>query len=80
MDWLNFQIGHHVAETGVGPYHPEEDYIEIKAYYQWVPFMLFLQAIMFYVPHLVFKAFEGGKIKVIPSFLIITDHIKIFSF
>ena len=32
-----------MADTGVGPYDPENDYIEIKAYYQWVPFVLFLQ-------------------------------------
>lgn len=59
------QIGNHVAETGVGPYNPREDYIEIKAYYQWVPFVLFLQGIMFYVPHLCYKAAEGSKIKLI---------------
>lgn len=56
------QIGSHVAETGVGPYHPD-DYIEIKKYYQWVPFMLFLQGIMFYIPHIIFKYFENGKIE-----------------
>ena len=38
--------------------------IDVKAYYQWVPFMLFLQSLMFYVPHLIYKRFEGGKIKV----------------
>jgi hypothetical protein len=54
-----------VAETGVGPYHPTEDYITVKAYYQWVPFVLFLQGSMFYIPHLVFKNVDGGKIKLI---------------
>lgn len=56
------QIGAHVANTGVGPYHPGEE-IEIKKYYQWVPFMLFLQGIMFYVPHIFYKYFEKGKIE-----------------
>lgn len=37
---------------------------EVKAYYQWVPFMLFLQSIMFYLPHIIYKSVEGGKIKV----------------
>ena len=37
---------------------------EVKAYYQWVPFMLFLQAVMFYVPHIIYKAVEGHKLKV----------------
>ena len=36
----------------------------MKAYYQWVPFMLFLQSIMFYLPHIIYKSVEGGKIKV----------------
>ena len=57
-----FFVGAHVANTGVGPYHPGEE-IEIKKYYQWVPFMLFLQGIMFYVPHIFYKYFEKGKIE-----------------
>ena len=63
---LNFylQIGFNVAGTGVGPYVEHEDFIQVKAYYQWVPFVLFLQAIMFYIPHIIFKAVEGGKVKV----------------
>lgn len=56
-------IGNRVSQTGVGPYE-EDDEIEIKGYYQWVPFMLFLQGCMFYVPHLIFKVCEAGKIKV----------------
>lgn len=38
-----------------------------KAYYQWVSFMLFLQAGMFYFPHLLFKNWEGGKVSNILS-------------
>ena len=41
----SFQKGYHVSDTGVGPYHPREDEVDVKAYYQWVPFMLFLQGI-----------------------------------
>ena len=37
------EVGWDVSQTGVGPYNPKTDYIEVKAYYQWVPFMLFLQ-------------------------------------
>ena len=54
-------VGNRVAGTGVGPYDPEKDYIEIKAYYQWVPFMLFLQGIMFYVPHIIYKVNKDNK-------------------
>ena len=34
-----------------------------KSYYQWVPFVLFLQACLFYAPHALFKLSEGGKVK-----------------
>ena len=61
---LNFQIGFNVAETGVGPYDSrDKSNINNKAYYQWVPFMLFLQGCMFYIPHIIYKTFEGGKVK-----------------
>ena len=33
------------------------------AYYQWVCFVLFFQALFFYVPRYVWKATEGGKMK-----------------
>jgi len=58
------QLGNLVSQTGVGPYNPHDpnDEIERKLYYQWVPFVLFLQGVMFYVPHLIFKAFEGKKL------------------
>merc|ERR1719319_1059117 len=56
-------LGNHVSQTGVGPYNPDTDDVSVKAYYQWVPFMLFLQAIMFYLPHVIFELAEGNKIK-----------------
>ena len=36
--------------------------VEYKSYYQWVPFVLFLQACLFYTPHALFKLAEGGKV------------------
>ena len=64
---FSLKVGYDISETGVGPYNhlEDKDYIEVKAYYQWVPFVLFLQAIMFYIPHIIFKYFEGGKIKLV---------------
>ena len=64
---FSLKVGFDISETGVGPYNhlEDKDYIEVKAYYQWVPFVLFLQAIMFYIPHIIFKYFEGGKIKLV---------------
>jgi len=60
---FNTQVGNDVSQTGVGPYNPYKDYIQVKAYYQWVPFMLFLQGLMFYIPHIIYKAAEKGKVK-----------------
>ena len=48
----------------MGPYDSrDKNNINTKAYYQWVPFMLFLQGCMFYIPHIIYKTFEGGKVK-----------------
>jgi len=56
-------IGNHVSQTGVGPYNPDKDDVSVKAYYQWVPFMLFLQALMFYLPHIIYEMAEGKKVR-----------------
>jgi len=50
-----------VVHPGVGAEKPGEERT-YKAYYQWVPFVLFLQCCMFYIPHLLFKKWEHGKI------------------
>lgn len=52
----------HVPHPGIGPSLSEEPIIR-HAYYQWVPFVLFGQALIFYLPHLLWKTWEGGKIK-----------------
>jgi len=58
---------------GVGP-HPaptfDRDLVEVTsegdeirhAWYQWVVFVLALQAIMCYIPHFLWKSWEGGQI------------------
>lgn len=59
---------------GVGP-HPApdpnlvsvtEDGDEIRhAWYQWVVFVLFFQAILCYIPHFLWKSWEGGKLSLL---------------
>ncbi len=60
-------IGEQASQTGVGAYDPSRDRVTHKAYYQWVPFVLFLQGCFFYAPHMIFKAWEGGKVRGIIS-------------
>jgi len=47
---------------GIGPHTPGDEVI-YHSYYQWVPYLLFLQAISFYVPHLFYKFSQDGKVQ-----------------
>lgn len=51
-----------LPHPGIGPIYPNDE-VKHHAYYQWVPFVLFAQAIFFYLPHLLWRTWEGGKIK-----------------
>ena len=66
-------IGHDVAAPGVGTYNHETGDVTFKAYYQWVPFVLFMQACLFYAPHLLYKMWEGGKVSFF-KFLLTENH------
>ncbi|RZC32480.1 Innexin domain containing protein [Asbolus verrucosus] len=53
-----------VAHPGVGSYGINStEPIQRHAYYQWVPFVLFGQAIMFHLTHLLWKKLEGGRMR-----------------
>lgn len=59
---LDKPIGTHVAHPGLGGDYGEKRY---HSYYQWVPFMLFFQGVLFYVPHWMWKQWEEGKVRMI---------------
>ena len=42
---------------------PSSGNIVRHAYYQWVPFVLFLQGVMFYLPHYFWKMYEDERMK-----------------
>lgn len=58
-------VGTHVAHPGVGSYVEGENETRYHSYYQWVPFMLFFQGLLFYIPHWVWKNWEEGKVRMI---------------
>jgi len=65
-------IGEHMPHPGVGPttdpnlIRVNEHGEEVRhAWYQWVCFVLFLQAAMCYTPHYLWKSWEGGKLNML---------------
>lgn len=50
-----------VIYPGVGGYRKGMPRV-FHRYYQWVGFMLFLQAVCFYIPRYLWKTWEGGKV------------------
>lgn len=60
MDFFRFGFNGHrgILPYGVGSKQP----IRKHMYYQWVPFLLFGQAIMFYLTHLFWKKMENNRI------------------
>lgn len=68
-------LGRNAAGQGVNyPYQgveppngaDESQYIR-HAYYQWVPFVLFLQGLMFYFPHYLWKTYENRRLQKITN-------------
>ncbi|XP_031636050.1 innexin inx7 [Contarinia nasturtii] len=51
-----------LPHPGIGDIGPREK-LKHHAYYQWVPFFLFAQAIFFFLPHFLWRLWEGGRIK-----------------
>ncbi|PRD23467.1 UNVERIFIED_CONTAM: inx2 [Trichonephila clavipes] len=56
------KIGDEVPYPGIDKYTAGEHRV-YHAYYQWVCFVLFLQALLFYLPRYFWKVMEGGRVK-----------------
>lgn len=56
------KVGDEVPYPGIDKYTPGEKRV-YHAYYQWVCFVLFLQAILFYTPRYFWKSMEAGRVK-----------------
>ncbi|XP_015607849.1 innexin inx3 [Cephus cinctus] len=61
-DNIHKTVGTQVAHPGLGGDVENKRY---HSYYQWVPFMLFFQGVLFYIPHWMWKQWEEGKIRMI---------------
>lgn len=57
MNVTSVELGE-VPHPGVGPANKNDELVH-HAYYQWVPFFLFFQAIFFYIPHYLWRNAEG---------------------
>ena len=64
--WAGKQ-GTHTPHPGISPIADLKEGEDLKyhKYYQWVCFVLFLQAAFFYIPRYLWKTAEGGKIKLL---------------
>jgi len=61
------QQGHDLAHPGVAPLKMNGREPVYHKYYQWVCFVLFFQAGLFYVPRYIWKAVEGGRVNMLAA-------------
>jgi len=59
---LPHEVAQHHPHPGIAPIEPGEEVVYHK-YYQWVVFVLFLQATMFHLPRIIWKHSEGGLMR-----------------
>ncbi|GFT46213.1 innexin shaking-B [Nephila pilipes] len=56
------EVSNEVPHPGIDNTQNPEEFFYLT-YYQWIYFMLFFQAVFFYLPRWIWKYWEGGKIK-----------------
>merc|ERR1712209_308279 len=61
------QQGRDLAHPGVAPLKMNGREPVYHKYYQWVCFVLFFQAGLFYVPRYIWKAVEGGRVNMLAA-------------
>lgn len=54
-----------VPHPGVSSLTSKSDQVKYHKYYQWVCFVLFFQAMLFYIPRYLWKTWEGGRMKML---------------
>lgn len=59
------KVGYDIPYQGIDNSRNPNRERRYNAYYQWVCFMLFFQAILFYIPYYIWKNWEGGLVEVI---------------
>ncbi|XP_023341792.1 innexin inx2 [Eurytemora carolleeae] len=74
--YYNGDQGTDFIHHGVGP-QGEDDEEVYHAYYQWVPLFLSFQAVMFYLPHYIWKVIEGGRFRrIVAGLNLILDNME----
>ncbi|CAL4123123.1 unnamed protein product, partial [Meganyctiphanes norvegica] len=71
----NATIGVDVPHPGVGQNRPG-DAITVHSYYQWVPYALFANGILFFIPHWIWKTIQGATFKSVIQKLSIRECLK----
>ena len=64
-DRLGHLIGSEVVAPGVGSRRSSSEPVQYHKYYQWVVFALIFQALLFYVPHYIWKSWENGRLRML---------------
>lgn len=62
---LTGRIGQDIVSAGVASHISSEDEEKYHKYYQWVCFVLFFQAMFFYIPRYLWKTWEAGRLKML---------------